>query len=778
VQDDVSYLLGAKTIAAGQLRIPIDPALGQFFDLGQFFEYRDGYMYALVPGLYFIGHPFLLALGVLAGASWVVNPISSGITLVLLFLLGRALFGNTTGLLAVALGALSPFARFQSASLMTHPSFLLFATAALLCLVDWIRNGRRLSALGLGACLGALLTIRPYDAAVFGAFVLLVIACSLRQLGTSRLVSGFCFAALGVAPFLAIFFGSEMALTFDEATGTYIARPHPAFWTLFHWIPDNFDHNRYRLKELNEDLFGWTYVPGVPSHLSLGLLLIALLVMPKTPADWLVAGWALLYVAAYASYPWHGNMFGPRYYYGSLGGQMLLVARLLHRLPELVARLGAWVWPPGRSARWRWLPWAAGAVPLAILVGPMFWGTLTVAYPNFYKSEYSNAYNGFSTAPLRLLREYGVTHGLIFMDELPRWSDVLTGIAANDANLNGSLIFARYIDGKAQLLMNARPSHTPYVMTSDGSALELGRLAIDGATGQIRYTPMPKGEGAPWYTVGSTNAFTPMSLNGGLALQGGIDLDGAGNIYLVNSLGHEILVFDAGGVLRRRVSVSFTFGPAAIRNGHGLAVGREGYMYVVDVQPPGLVRLNADGTFAWRLGQAPGAESDPQAQRFGFPFDVAVLPSGDLVVTDADSKRLHVVRPDGTFAGDFGGDSHPYRLERPFGVAVGPDGHLFISDFGLKSILELDAAGAEVRRWPLPLERVEPFEVPYVAVDARGHAYISAYQDWAIYHADPARAEVEKLDVAVNFPSGIAVRDRELLVVEAGGRKVQRVPLP
>src|SRR5262249_8007122 len=158
------YLLGAKAIASGQLRIPIDPALGPFFDLGQFFEYRDGYMYPLSPGLYFAGYPALLALGWLAGAPWIVNPIIGAITVGLLVLLGRALSAPSTGLIAAALATVSPFVRIQSAGMMTHPAVLLFVTAALLLLVYWIQRESRAYALGAGIALGVVLNVRPYEA--------------------------------------------------------------------------------------------------------------------------------------------------------------------------------------------------------------------------------------------------------------------------------------------------------------------------------------------------------------------------------------------------------------------------------------------------------------------------------------------------------------------------------------------------------------------------------------------------------------------------------------
>src|SRR5664280_98884 len=202
VQDSASYLLAAKAIATGQLKVPVEPELGPFFELPLFFEYHNGYIYQLVPGLYYAGYPALLALGLLLHAPWVVNPISSGLTLGLLFLLCRELFGTSTGLLAIVLGAISPFARFQSASMMSHTSALLFVTAALLSLVFWLKRRRLVYALCMGAAVGALLNVRPFDAAILGPFIALVLLVGARSIGVRSVLRMGAVAATAFTPFV------------------------------------------------------------------------------------------------------------------------------------------------------------------------------------------------------------------------------------------------------------------------------------------------------------------------------------------------------------------------------------------------------------------------------------------------------------------------------------------------------------------------------------------------------------------------------------------------
>ncbi|MFI5179811.1 MAG: SMP-30/gluconolactonase/LRE family protein [Thermoanaerobaculia bacterium] len=763
VQDSASYLLAAKAIASGHLRIPIGPELGPFFELGVFFEHHDGYMYPIVPGLYFAGHPALLALGQILGAPWIVNPISSGITLGLLFLLCRELFGTWTGILAVLLGAISPFARFQSASMMSHTSTLLFVTAALLGLVYWLKRRRFVYSLWMGAALGALANIRPFDASIQAAYIGLVLLLVARSVGWKAILRMGLAAAAACAPFVLLILCQ---------TATLGMTLNPAARGLLQWLPGNIDATRLRLEELNYQLFGWSVLPGLPPELTVGVLLVALLLMPKTRSDWFIAGWALLYVAGYVVTCWHANMFGPRYWYPSVGGQLVLVARLLQGLPGLVTRLSGVLWPPGKARPWSWVAVGAGVVPMVVVAGPLFVGTIE-SFPKHFAGLYGGGYNGFSAAPLRLLADHGVTKGLIFFDEVPEWQDLVTGIVSNDVSFSGDLIFARHIEGRDQVLMKARPEHPPYLITWNGAGLELGRLRVDPSSGETTVIPMPAKKNDP-RVIDESNVYRGIMLPGGAGLVGGLAADGRGNLYVADSAGHDVLVFDKDGTLQREIRVSYSFGPTAINTPQGIAVDTDGNVYVANFNPPAVVRFNADGTFAWRAQESTRGE-----QRLTGPVGIAMLPGGDLVVTNMDPPELHVLRRDGTFAGYFANVQAHAGLGSLFGVAVGPNRHLYVVDGTGKALLEMDESGHTVRRWSLPLHRVGLFQAPYVAVDSRGHAYVSDFNGWSVYDARPDRVEVEVIGSSETLvdPSGVVARDGEVLVVGSGSNRVLRLPV-
>jgi hypothetical protein len=132
---------------------------------------------------------------------------------------------------------------------------------------------------------------------------------------------------------------------------------------------------------------------------------------------------------------------------------------------------------------------------------------------------------------------------------------------------------------------------------------------------------------------------------------------------------------------------------------YGLAVARNGDLYIVDVAreqvlrrlPSGKLQVVAgDGRrgFSGDGGPAPDAELN-----LAPPSGIAMAKDGTLYIADSDNDRVRAVLPDGTIetaAGDgsSGGDSGLIRratpaldasFGAPSGLAIGPDGDLYIA---------------------------------------------------------------------------------------------------
>ena len=143
---------------------------------------------------------------------------------------------------------------------------------------------------------------------------------------------------------------------------------------------------------------------------------------------------------------------------------------------------------------------------------------------------------------------------------------------------------------------------------------------------------------------------------------------------------------------------------ARLFDAYGLAVGRDGTVYIADGNHL-LLRIGPDGIIT-RIGGDPNEDTgfcdvrgaDPtcgdggpvRQARFFTPWDLQVGPDGSLYVLEADVPRIRRVSPDGiirTVVGGttsgFSGDGGPATLAQAgaAGFALGSDGSLYLADW-------------------------------------------------------------------------------------------------
>ncbi len=162
--------------------------------------------------------------------------------------------------------------------------------------------------------------------------------------------------------------------------------------------------------------------------------------------------------------------------------------------------------------------------------------------------------------------------------------------------------------------------------------------------------------------------------------------------------------------------------------------------------------------------------------------DIAVAPSGEVVVTDSHNSRVLVFRPDGTFVrqwGSYGSDDGQFYFPR--GVAVTKNGDVLVTDMGNHRVQVFRLSdGAFLRQWGVNGSADGQFSTPLgVCITATGEVVI----------ADGAnrRVQVFSLDGVFlrkwgslgsghgqfQFPVGVAVRGDEVLVTDDGNHRVQ-----
>lgn len=375
--DEIVQLAQARVYAAGHLATPV-PAHQEFFTTLHTVT-RDGKVFSQFPP----GGPAMIALGVLLGAPWLLNPIVAAAGVLLwAWCLRRAEPNRRVAALALALFALSPFAVFMSGSYMNHVTtmtWLNLACAALAAL--WASSARAEGSdaepptalaparpglgflVGLG--LGVAATIRPVDALAFalpaGLWML------IRALREPRRWAEALPAGVGVAlPILA------MMWVHVNTTGKPLLFGYELLWGKehglgFHMAPWGIPHTPARGIEMLS-LYG-TYLQQCLFETSLpGLIpfIAALALVPRLrPYDRFLLASGLLVTLAYFAY-WHNGFFlGPRFLYPLIP---LLTWWTARALPAARARFAAFT-PDSLGYRFAvWSMLAAVVMALAVNV--------------------------------------------------------------------------------------------------------------------------------------------------------------------------------------------------------------------------------------------------------------------------------------------------------------------------------------------------------------------------------------------------------------------------
>jgi len=351
--DEVVQLWQAQRFAEWRLSVPA-PTHGEFFSFLHLVD-TGARVYSQFPP----GGPFMLWLGVLAGAPWLVGPVCGALSVLLFARIARTAEPAASDrwvLGATALFALTPFGVFMFGSHMNHVTALCWLLVALASLLSLVRAGAEattaaleagsappgpsiLPALGLGLGLGAAATIRPLDAFAFAlpaAVWLVVRARRSSARWTENVIAG-----LGVAvPFLAMMYVNA------QTTGHPLKFGYEVLWGTshglgFHAAPWGEPHTPLRGLAL-ASLYQWrlqSYLFETPFP-SLILPVLALWCAQRLSAldRYLLASGALV-ILFYLLY-WHDGFYlGPRFVLPLLPVLVLWTARLPLLVRERVASL-------------------------------------------------------------------------------------------------------------------------------------------------------------------------------------------------------------------------------------------------------------------------------------------------------------------------------------------------------------------------------------------------------------------------------------------------------
>jgi hypothetical protein len=335
VQDEVAYFWQAQILAALRLEAP-PPSL----PVPHVFLITDPDRWF---GAFPNGWPAVLALGVLLGVPWLVNPALHALVAWRSGELARRLAGDGAAIPTSLLVACSPQVVLLGASWMSHTVVLAAAVLATEGLLRWRDTPTGRDAARVGGLVGFVFCARPLD----GAVLALALAFGARRhptvlvgLGTAIVVGSLQFAQN------AHYTGELLRWPVDRRFAELAAGSgRPADCNALGFGPDHGcdpSHPGYTLADAwvnaSFNLRRWADLLGLP------VLLLQGLALRSRPRVVLASvGSTLAVVGAHALYWYGGTCYGARFYHLAVLGPLVAVgvgAAALPRMPRVALLLG------------------------------------------------------------------------------------------------------------------------------------------------------------------------------------------------------------------------------------------------------------------------------------------------------------------------------------------------------------------------------------------------------------------------------------------------------
>jgi DNA-binding beta-propeller fold protein YncE len=283
-------------------------------------------------------------------------------------------------------------------------------------------------------------------------------------------------------------------------------------------------------------------------------------------------------------------------------------------------------------------------------------------------------------------------------------------------------------------------------------------------------------------------AVAPLSVAGtaeGLSAPRNLAVGPNGNVYVADTGNSRIVELDEKGNLVKTWGQKSTneANPAAgtFNEPWGIAVDRQGNVYVADTWNHRIQVFDANGSFLRAFG-APGQVEQGPAYFWG-PRGVAVDSQGRVYVTDTGNKRVEVFDASGQplFGFATGGDA---GLNEPVGIAVGPDGRVFVADTWNNRVAIFSADGKFQSSWGVHGWSSNSLDnKPYLAIDSQGRVYLTDPEGYRVIVFSPEGQPIEEFGQygpeqnSFALPTGLALApDGSLWVADAGNNRVAHYP--
>ena len=268
----------------------------------------------------------------------------------------------------------------------------------------------------------------------------------------------------------------------------------------------------------------------------------------------------------------------------------------------------------------------------------------------------------------------------------------------------------------------------------------------------------------------------------------GLAVDKEGRVYVADSNNHRIQVFDANGQFITQWGGQGA-GPGQFQEPWGVAVDQDGNVYVADTWNHRIQKFDSKGKFLLQWGTFGNTQGSITGQENVFygPRDIAIDAAGDLYVTDTGNKRVMKFSPEGRFLGQWGGFGFQSgQFHEPVGIDIDADGNIYVADTWNRRVQKFDSDFVFLTQWSIyGWESESVVNKPYLAVDREGHIYVTDPEGYRVLEFDAGGtflATFGEFGVGAsefNLPIGIDVDESgNIYVADSANNRVMKFGPP
>ena len=429
IDDEYVFDFEAKTLISGNIINPPPPSQNNFYNQHII---NDGRVWA---GRYPLGHPAIIALGMLLGNRYIITVAISILTLFLIYLITFELYNDKkTAFLALCCAAISPFFYFVSSSLLSNITTTFFLAVCMYFFLRFRHTDKTLNrilfAFISGLSLGYAFNVRPLTALGYSLVFCLVAIWDITLKRYKPLISFFIFSA----GFAILFF---LTLMYNKlVTGGYLNFVHTYYSIITYGQPDQVGFGTYGHTPLHALVNLSISIARMNSALlgfPISLIFIFLVCFFKNSfGDRLLWGIIIGFVFAYCFWFTPGvSDIGPVYYYELIIPLCILTARgilFLHKwLSDHVS-------------------WGATFTQNFVILSIVF--AFLTYVPE--KVHHITTYTRQVREPYELVQTSGIHHAVVMIKTLPM-KGFIWGFRNPSPTFTDDVIYCRYADKASNL---------------------------------------------------------------------------------------------------------------------------------------------------------------------------------------------------------------------------------------------------------------------------------------------------------------------------------------